>query len=441
LETELFFKPLIFIFLSIQSLYIGYIISLLLIILLLFLSAIISGSKVAFFQISPESKQNNPEKQDKTDNKTSLLLKNPGILSAFLLITGILTNVVLIIIWLLLSDNIIQLSEISILFVAFIKIALITCILVIFCEILPKLIASNYPVKFSKFSASVIYYPFIIFKPLSKLFVHFNQYIEKRFVWKKAELSISELSDAIELTNETSSENKKILKGIASYGSIYTVEIMRPRVDVVAFDISSTFDEILNKIRNHKHSRIPIYSETFDNIKGILYVKDLLPHYHKKTFNWQTLIRPAYFIPESKKINDLLTDFQTKKIHMAIVIDEYGGTSGIITLEDVLEEIVGEIVSEIDPDDESFKKIDENNYIFEGKTLLNDFFKIIEIDDNYFDEVPGDADTLAGVILEMHGEIPKSGTVFPFKDFLFTIISSDKRRIKQIKVTKVISSN
>jgi putative hemolysin len=441
LETELHTKPIIFIYLSFQNLYPGYIIFLFLLILLFFLSAIISGSKIAFFQISAENKQNNSENQAKTDEKTSLLLENPGILSAFLLIAGIFINVTIIITWLLLSEYIIQLTEITTHFVILIKIASIIAFLVIFCEILPKIFASNYPVKFSKFSAALIYYPFIIFKPLSKLFLQYNQYIEKRFVWKKAELSISELSDAIELTNETSSENKKILKGIASYGSIYTVEIMRPRVDVVAFDIFLTFDEILNKIRNHKHSRIPIYSETFDNIKGILYVKDLLPHYHKKTFNWQTLIRPAYFIPESKKINDLLTDFQTKKIHMAIVIDEYGGTSGIITLEDVLEEIVGEIVSEIDPDDELFQKIDENNYIFEGKTLLNDFFKIIEIDDNYFDEVPGDADTIAGVILEMHGEIPKSGTVFTFKDFLFTIISSDKRRIKQIKVTKVISSN
>jgi len=252
---------------------------------------------------------------------------------------------------------------------------------------------------------------------------------------RKPEISLDDLSNAIDLAENEIKENKKILEGIVSYGSIDASEIMKPRVDVIAFDISTSYSKLIEKIKKHNYSRIPVFVETFDNVKGILYIKDLLPHYHKTTFHWQSLLRPPYFVPESKKINDLLLDFQSKKIHMAIVIDEYGGTSGIVTLEDVLEEIVGEIGDEFDEPDLFFKKIDDFNYIFEGKTLLNDFFKILELEDNQFDEIKGDADTLAGLILELEGEIPSAGVAVNYKNFVFKVISSDTRRIKQIKVT------
>jgi gliding motility-associated protein GldE len=367
------------------------------------------------------------------------MVSNQDILSIFLVFSGLVNYILIIVLWFIFFDFWFDASKFSYFTIVFIKIATIAVPLFIFCEIAPKLIASRKASVYSRIASHILFVPFYILSPACKLLDLIRKNFEYHFIQKKNEISLAKLSSSIELRDETSSENKKILEGIATYGKTDTVEIMRPRVEVEAFDISLNFSEVLEKIKEHKHSRIPIYSGTFDNIKGILYVKDLLPHFHKKTFNWQSLIRPAYFIPESKKINDLLTDFQTKKIHMAIVIDEFGGTCGIITLEDVLEEIVGEIVDEVDTIDESYKKIDENNYIFEGRTLLNDFYKIFKINDDYFDEIQGDADTLAGIILELNEEIPNKGSVFSVKDFTFSIISSNKRRIKQIKVTKKIS--
>jgi putative hemolysin len=313
----------------------------------------------------------------------------------------------------------------------------IVVIILVFSEITPRLMASSNPYGFLKFLKFPAYFTHLLFYPLGSLIHLSGKSFNKLWLRKKPEISMADLSNVIELSSEKTTENKKILESIVNYGSFDAVEIMKPRVDIVAFDISTPFDELLERIKNHNYSRIPIYTETYDNIKGILYVKDLLPHFHKKTFNWQTLIRPAYFVPESKKINDLLRDFQAKKIHMAIVTDEYGGTSGIVTLEDILEEIVGEITDELDFDDEiSFKKIDDNNYIFDGKTPLNDFCKTLQLHDGFFDEITGDAETLAGILLEVHGELPKSGVAFNFKQFTFLIISSDKRRIKQIKITR-----
>jgi putative hemolysin len=438
LETEPNIVPQIHAILSVNSFLIGILVYVFIIFLLLFLLAIISGSKLSFFMLKTEALQKLSTINIKKSNRISQLNKNQEQLSTTLLIAGIFTDVTIFIIWIIFFDIYINLSQFSKALVLLIKFCPIVLIVVVFGEIVPRLIASREPTRFSEIAAIPVAVMAFIINPLSKLILQIDHFMASRLVRKKTELTIADLSSTIDLTENTSNENKKILEGIASYGSINTVEIMRPRVDVVAFDISLSFDVLLEKIKDNKHSRIPIYQGTFDTIKGILYLKDLLPHYHKKVFNWQTLIRPVYFVPESKKINDLLIDFQTKKIHMAVVIDEYGGTRGIITLEDVLEEIVGEIMDDVGPDDELFKKIDENNYIFEGKTSLNDFFKIIQIDDNYFSEVKGDADTLAGVFLEMHGEIPKIGKIFPFKEFQFTIIAADKRRIKQIKVSKNI---
>ncbi len=253
---------------------------------------------------------------------------------------------------------------------------------------------------------------------------------------KRKNISIAELSDALELTQHDISEDKKILKGIVKFTNIDVKEIMKSRVDVVSVDIKTKLKDLMSIINNSGYSRIPVYENTFDNIKGILYIKDLLPYIHKTGFfKWQSLIRPPYYIPESKKINDLLKEFQINKIHMAIVIDEYGGSSGIVTLEDILEEIVGEITDEYDFEENIYTKIDENQYIVEGKILLNDFYKILNISEDVFNDIRGDADTLAGLLLEIRGELPGKEEKISYKNFVFKVISVDKRRIIKIHVT------
>ncbi|NJM15097.1 MAG: CBS domain-containing protein [Bacteroidales bacterium] len=252
----------------------------------------------------------------------------------------------------------------------------------------------------------------------------------------KKEISMDELGEALELAKDNLDEDKSILQGIVKFGNIEVQEIMRSRVDVVALDIKCKFSEVVTKITNSGFSRIPVYDKTFDQIKGVLYIKDLLPHLHKgDSFKWQTLLRPSHFTPESKKISYLLKEFQLKKIHMALVVDEYGGTSGLVTMEDILEEIVGDISDESDEDEVTYTRLDESNYLFEGKTLLNDFFKVLNLDDSYLDEVRGDAETLAGLILELNGEIPERNYQINYKHFIFTVRSVDKRRIKQIQVS------
>jgi len=246
---------------------------------------------------------------------------------------------------------------------------------------------------------------------------------------------MDDLSDALELTSDELDEDEKILKGIVNFGNISVNAIMCPRIDVTAVDIKLGFCQIISVIIESGFSRIPVYSESFDNVKGILYAKDVLPYMNNTdSFKWQSLLRPPYFVPETKKINDLLKEFQQKKIHMAIVIDEYGGTSGIITLEDILEEIVGEITDESDEDEILYRKIDERTFMFEGKILLNDFLKVLDLDENFFDYVKGESETLAGLILELTGEIPKKNQVIKYGDFKFTIESADRRRIREIRV-------
>ena len=277
---------------------------------------------------------------------------------------------------------------------------------------------------------------------MSSLLILTTTLIDKRLAKKKQNISIDDLSHALELTYNEQTDEKEILEGIVNYGNKDVKEIMRPRIDVVAVDISSDCKQLIDVIVNSGYSRIPVYDESFDNIKGILYIKDLLPHINKNDkFNWQQLIRKPYFVPETKMINDLLQEFQQKKIHLAVVIDEYGGTSGIITLEDILEEIVGEINDEYDQDESNYIKIDDNNFVFEGKVLLNDFCKIIHCDDEEFNEVKGNADTLAGLILEMTGEIPQKNEKLVYKNYIFIITVVDARRIKKVKLTIKKSQN
>ena len=320
-----------------------------------------------------------------------------------------------------------------------IEVAVITGFLLIFGEIMPKIYANHKPVTFASIMARPLNLMIKLFYPFSSLLVRTTRLVDKKFATTSQDISMSEISDAIDITvdKDTTEEETKILKGIVKFSDIEVTEIMKSRMDVVSVDSEITFKELIEIVVDSGYSRIPAFTETLDNVKGILYVKDLLPHLTKKAeFNWIDLLRPAFFVPENKKINDLLQEFQEKKIHLAIVVDEYGGTSGIVTLEDIIEEIIGEITDEFDtPEDEiGYRKINANTYIFEAKTSINDFCKITGYDDDIFDEIKGDSDSIAGIILEILGEIPDKGTKLTYGNFDFTILTVDKRRIKQVKI-------
>ena len=409
------------------------IISIVIILVLLVFSALISGSEIAYFSLSPNDLKNFSESNNRNDNLVQELNKNPEKLLATILITNNFVNVGIVIISTFLFSNIFDFSELPV--VGFIiQVVLITFLLLLFGEIIPKVYASQFAARFAAFMAYPLFILRKIFSPLSHILINSTSFINKHFQ-KKSNLSIDDLSDALDITENQITEDKSILKGIVRFGNIDVKEIMKSRVDVTAVESSYNFNKIVSVIIETGFSRIPVYENNFDNIKGILYIKDLLPHLKKdNNFKWQKLLRKAYFVPETKKINDLLEEFQSKKNHMAIVVDEYGGTSGIITLEDIIEEIVGEINDEVDDENISYKKIDDNNYIFEGKTLLNDFYKITNCKDEVFDDIKGDSETLAGLILEYKGEIPFKNEVFKIKNFTLTVKSVDNRRIKQIGV-------
>jgi putative hemolysin len=312
----------------------------------------------------------------------------------------------------------------------------ITFLILFFGEIMPKVYATQNALSV----ALTMSLPFIvlekILKPITSVLILSSSFVKKRTNPGKNNLSMGDLSDALELTADDYHEDEKILKGIVKFGNINVSAIMCSRVDVTAFDINDGFSEIIKQIIESEFSRIPVYSGSFDNVTGILFAKDVLPYTNNPdSFKWQALIRPPYFVPETKKINDLLKEFQIKKIHMAVVIDEYGGTSGIVTLEDILEEIVGEIGDEGDDDPVLYRLIDENTYMFDGKVLLNDFYRIYNLEDDYFEEVRGESETLAGLILELTGEIPQNGREITEAGFTFRIESADKRRIREIRVT------
>ena len=418
----------------------GVITGIIILILLLICSALISGSEVAFFSLSPSDLDKIRNTKSKKAEKLLALHNKPEQLLGTILVVNNFVNVGIVILSSYITNSLVDFSEARVLgFI--IQIVLITFILLLFGEIIPKIYANQYAVIFSLRMAPVIHFLEKVFYPIVTVMVSSTSFVNKRLLKKKAAISMDQLSDALELSSTEITEDEHILKGIVRFGNIDVQEIMKSRIDVFAIDIATPSSDLIKNILDSGYSRIPIYSESFDHIKGILYIKDLLPHIHKiANFKWQSLIRPPYFVPESKKINDLLEEFQSNKIHMAIVIDEYGGTSGVVTLEDILEEIVGEITDEFDEDESFYTKINENTYLFEGKTLLNDFFKVINKPDDVFDEIKGDADTLAGIILEISGEIPEKDATFHLGDFIFSIHSVDNRRIKKIKV-KINSGN
>jgi gliding motility-associated protein GldE len=410
------------------------IIGLVVLILLLLGSAFMSASEVAYFSFGPEDLEKFRNDKSRKSKSILKLYNMPEKLLSTILVANNTINITIVLLSAFISSKLFDFSANPV--IGFIiEAGVITFLLLFFGEIMPKVYASRNNIATASFMALPLLIMEKVFKPITALLTLSSSFVKKRTKTRRSKISMDDLSDALELTSDEFNEDEKILKGIVNFGNINVSAIMCSRIDVTAVDILSNFSEIIPVIISSGFSRIPVYSESFDNVKGILYAKDVLPYIKNvDTFKWQTLLRPPYFVPETKKINDLLKEFQIKKNHMAIVIDEYGGTSGIVTLEDVLEEIVGEITDESDADEVLYRKIDEKTYIFEGKILLNDFYKILGIENEPFEEVKGESETLAGLILELTGEIPEKNQVVRFKNFSFMIESADRRRIKQIRV-------
>lgn len=402
--------------------------------LLLICSALISGSEVAYFSLTPGDLE---KLKEKGYDKVSNLHKKPNLLLSTILISNNFVNVAIVIISSYLVNSLFNFSNNPVLgFI--IQVVLVTFVILLFGEIIPKLYANRSQVKMAIFMAAPLTFLTYVFRPLSMLLIKSTSVISKRMA-KKDGLSIDQLSKALELTQDSEINNEKeILEGIVRFSNISAIDIICPRINMIAIDIKDNFEHVKDIVIEHGYSRLPVYRENLDTIEGVLYVKDLLAHLKEdENFSWQSLLRPAYFVPETKKINDLLEEFQSKKVHLAIVVDEYGGTSGIVSMEDILEEIVGEINDEYDEKEETYIKIRNNAYIFEASTLLNDFIKIVDADQDSFKDIEGEADTLAGLILEIKGELPKKNDVIVYLDHKFTILEVDNRRIKKIKYEKI----
>jgi gliding motility-associated protein GldE len=410
-------------------------IAILAVLLLLVSSALVSGAETAFFSLTPAEVESLRASKTKTSQTVIRLLDMPNRLLASIVVINNLMNVGIVVIAAFITNSLFDFSESPVLgFI--IQVVVIISLIVFIGEILPKIYANRHAVHFAKLMATPLDITEKIFRPLNFLLIRSTSLVNKRFSQHRQNLSIDELSDALELTDHSLSEDKTILQGIVKFGNIDVREIMTSRMDVVGASSKTPFQKLIGLIIESGYSRIPVYAKDLDHIKGILYIKDLLPYLNKPgSFQWQSLIRAAYYIPGTKKISDLLREFQTSKIHMAIVIDEYGGTSGIITLEDILEEIVGEITDESDIENPTYVKVDNNTYLFEGKITLNDFLKSMDEKEDFFDAVKGEADTLAGLILELKGEIPRKNETFSYRHYSFAVKSVDTRRIKQIQVS------
>ncbi|MBL4709523.1 MAG: gliding motility-associated protein GldE [Flavobacteriales bacterium] len=403
---------------------------------LLICSALISGSEVAYFSLGPGELDTISNNSDRKTELLKDLLERPKRLLATILITNNFVNVAIVIISTYLSDLLIDdtLSETT---QFTIQVVVVTFLLLLLGEVIPKVYANKKPLSLALFMAFPIYYLRSALTPISSALVNSTNFIDKRIKKKGHHISVDELSQALELTsNENSNEeDQKILEGIVKFGNTDVKQVMTARVEVISLEEQIPFSEVIETILNSGFSRIPVHKDTFDTILGILYIKDVLPHLTKTEFNWLSLIRKPFFVPENKKIDDLLKEFQTKKTHLAVVVDEYGGSSGIISLEDILEEIVGEISDEFDDEDLVYSKLDDYNYIFEGKTPLNDMYRVLNIDGADFEAEKGESESMAGFVLELFGKIPKKNEKLRFNDYQITIEAADKRKVKRIKLT------
>lgn len=414
-----------------------YLVNGLIILVLLMLSGLVSGSEVAFFSLTHEQIQETKNSDHKKDQLISRLALDPRRLLATILILNNLINIFIITISTYATWRVMGSKDAGGIVIIILTVC-ITTLIIFFGEIVPKVYANHNSLAFTRFAAPMLNVMDSVLRPISWALMALSNIIERRVEKRGYNLSVDEIHQALEITadKEVSDEEKDMLKGIVNFSTLSVKQVMKSRIDITALDVDIDFHELMNQINKTGYSRIPIYTETIDKIEGILYIKDLLPHLEKNDdFKWQTLLRPGYFVPESKKIDDLFKDFQEKQVHMAIVVDEYGGTSGLITLEDVIEEIVGEINDEFDEDhDIAYNKLDTNTYIFEGKTSLNDFCKITSSDTGSFDKIKRDSESLGGLLLELNTKLPHAGEKIRFGHFLFTVVAVDQKRIKRVRV-------
>lgn len=403
--------------------------------LLLFVSGFASGSEIAFFSLTPNDLYELDEERSPIDAKITMLRKDSERTLATILITNNLVNVAIIMLYGYFFSHAIDFGDA--LWVKFLFMTVIlTFLLLLFGEIMPKVYASKNPLEFCRGAVVGICFFRKMFYPIASIVISSGKLTEKVIQRENQTLSVDDLGQALELTDtDEIKEEKNILEGIVRFGDETVKEIMTSRQDVVDLDFKAPYEEVLKCVVDNNYSRIPVYQDSQDNIRGILYIKDLLPHLSKdNSFNWQSLIRQPYVVPETKKIDDLLREFQENKVHIAIVVDEFGGTSGIVTLEDILEEIVGEINDEYDEDEKNYVRINLNTFVFEGKTLLSDFYKVLKLADETFADVEGDADTIAGLLLEIKGDFPKLHEKIDYQNFSFEILEMEERRISKVKV-------
>jgi len=414
-------------------------------IILLVASALISGAEVALFSLTQKDLDESKKNKKKSSEIIIALLRKPKKLLATILVVNNFINIGIVILFASLVDRLFEgvdskltLGVFNIDLLFFVEVVLITFLILLIGEVLPKVYANRNNLKFSKFMAYPLKVLDIIISPISMPMQRITLGVHNMLGKQKSTLNVGYLSQALELASneDTTQEEQKILQGIVSFGKTETKQVMRPRIDIFALDESTEYSKIIPEIIRNGYSRIPVYKDSVDSVTGVLYVKDLLPYLQKKQFDWTTLIRTPFFVPENKKLDDLMVEFQEKKIHLAIVVDEYGGTSGVVSLEDVIEEIVGDISDEFDDDDLIYSKIDAHNFVFEGKTTLKDFYRIIKLsDESIFEDEKGEAETLAGFILEISKSFPKLKSKITFKKYSFTVEALSNKRIKQLKVT------
>ena len=411
---------------------------------LLFLSAVLAGSEVAFFSLNADQRISLRESEVSSEKKVSQLLDKPQQLLATLLISINFVNIIFITLANYLTSMVLGQQSMETLLVTLFLLFGVTFIITFFGELIPKVWAQQNNLNFARYSAPLIGFLSFVFSPLSKALLGISGLIEKRVKKKSYTLTSQELNQALEITTDenTSDREKDILRGILNFGDISVKSVMQARRDIVAFDTSMNFHELMDLINKNGYSRVPVYNETIDKIEGILYIKDLLKHIDQdEKFDWLPLLHTPFFVPENKKIDDLLYDFQEKRVHMAIIVNEYGETEGLVTMEDIIEEIVGEINDEFDEVEADYKKIGDNIYVFEAKTSLNDFCRVFEIEAAYFEKAKGESETLAGLIIELFGRIPSAGEEIEFEDFTFKVQSVDTRRIKKVRVTQRMAAD
>ena len=408
------------------------------VLVLVVFSALLSGSEVAMFSISNKQRIELENQNYSSEKRVLVLLKEPKKLLATILIANNFINVSIVMASNFVFNNLFVEGSISNTMNFILQVIVITFLILLFGEVIPKVYANNHNLKFSKFMAIPLQLLKKLFYPVSQILVNSTNLIDKRMERRKESIQANELEHALNLTVDSvdNEDEKKILEGIVKFGNTDVKQIMTPRTDVISFEISTPFNELITELKEIKYSRIPVFEDSFDKIKGILYAKDLLGKMNeKKNFKWPNLLREPKFVPENKKLDDLLKEFQEEKTHIAIVVDEYGGSSGIVSLEDVLEEIVGDITDEFDEEDINYKKLDELNYIFDGKTSLIDVYKLLDIDGEIFEKEKGESDTIAGFCIEQAGKIMLKNEKISFDKYTITVEAADKRRIKKVKIT------